>query len=75
MIFLCENMCRHGNFQIDIMNKKTQPEKIFLRSQGRCICNSNEQRKRCLNYEADKDGACRHLDKVLWIACLWRENE
>lgn len=49
-----------------------EPEKIFYRSRGRCLCKSSHDRKDCLNYEADKDGKCKHLDKVLWIACLWR---
>lgn len=51
------------------------PEKLFMRSRGRCLCKSSQDRKDCLNYEADKDGKCKHLDKVLWIACLWRGNE
>jgi hypothetical protein len=46
--------------------------KIFYRSKGQCVCKFSRERKNCLNYERDADGACRHLDKVLWIACLWR---
>jgi hypothetical protein len=50
----------------------SQPEKLFMRSRGRCLCKSSPDRRECLNYEPDKDGKCKHLDKVLWIACLWK---
>lgn len=59
--------------RLDYTQYATKKDKIFLRSQGRCICNSNEQRKNCLNYE-HKDNNCKHLDKILGFTCLWREG-
>ena len=50
-----------------------KPEKLFMRSRGQCICKSSRERRECLHY-SDKDGHCKHIDKVLWIACLWKEN-
>lgn len=63
------------------MNKVERPnpndwahkEKTFRQSKGKCLCNSIQQMKECINYEVGPLRLCANLNNLL--NCDWKEND